>query len=230
MTEYIYVSLQDDDKIVSMSLDQNTGELSRLSEVSAVGGPSALTASPNGDVIYASLRNTNEIAIYKVDSTTGNLSATGKLSVGASPTYLCIDRRGKFLLAAYYQGRHVGVYKIQDDHSLVETPVQWLETDIGAHSINIDRSNRYAFVPHIARIQDNVLGPPPEELGPNVIYQFQFDQDNGTLSPNTPLKLEMEGFLGPRHYCYHPSLDIVYFSNEQGCSVSSYRLDEGSGT
>ena len=56
MTEYIYVSLQDDDKIVSMSLDQNTGELSRLSEVSAVGGPSALTASPNGDVIYASLR------------------------------------------------------------------------------------------------------------------------------------------------------------------------------
>ena len=230
MTEYIYVSLQDDDKIVSMSLDQNTGELSRLSEVSAVGGPSALTASPNGDVIYASLRNTNEIAIYKVDSTTGNLSVTGKLSVGASPTYLCIDRRGKFLLAAYYQGRHVGVYKIQDDHSLVETPIQWLETDIGAHSINIDRSNRYAFVPHIARIQDNVLGPPPEELGPNVIYQFQFDQDNGTLSPNTPLKLEMEGFLGPRHYCYHPSLDIVYFSNEQGCSVSSYRLDEGSGT
>ena len=96
MTEYIYVSLQDDDKIVSMSLDQNTGELSRLSEVSAVGGPSALTASPNGDVIYASLRNTNEIAIYKVDSTTGNLSVTGKLSVGESPTYLCIDRRGKY--------------------------------------------------------------------------------------------------------------------------------------
>ena len=230
MTEYIYVSLQDDDKIVTLALDHTDGGLSRLSEVSAIGGPSALTASLEGDVIYASLRNSNEIGIYKVDTTSGNLEDAGRLSVGASPTYLCIDRSGKFLLAAYYQGRHVGVYQIQDDYSLGETPVQWLETDIGAHSINIDRSNRYAFVPHIARIQDNVLGPPPQDLGPNVIYQFKFDQENGLLSPNTPLKLEMDGFLGPRHYCYHPSLDIVYFSNEQGCSVSSYTLDAVSGT
>ena len=230
MTEYIYVSLQDDDKIVTLALDHTDGGLSRLSEVSAIGGPSALTASLEGDVIYASLRNSNEIGIYKVNTTSGNLEDAGRLSVGASPTYLCIDRSGKFLLAAYYQGRHVGVYQIQDDNSLGETPVQWLETDIGAHSINIDRSNRYAFVPHIARIQDNVLGPPPQDLGPNVIYQFKFDQENGLLSPNTPLKLEMDGFLGPRHYCYHPSLDIVYFSNEQGCSVSSYTLDAVSGT
>ena len=230
MTEYIYVSQQDDDKIVTLALDHTDGGLSRLSEVSAIGGPSALTASLEGDVIYASLRNSNEIGIYKVNTTSGNLEDAGRLSVGASPTYLCIDRSGKFLLAAYYQGRHVGVYQIQDDNSLGETPVQWLETDIGAHSINIDRSNRYAFVPHIARIQDNVLGPPPQDLGPNVIYQFKFDQENGLLSPNTPLKLEMDGFLGPRHYCYHPSLDIVYFSNEQGCSVSSYTLDAVSGT
>ena len=122
------------------------------------------------------------------------------------------------------------MHEIQTDHSLKDTPVQWLETDVGAHSINVDRSNRYAFVPHIARIQDNVLGPPPEDLGPNVIYQFKFDPDSGQLSPNTPLRLDADGFLGPRHYCYHPSLEIVYFSNEQGCSVSSYQLDPESGT
>ena len=32
--------------------------------------------------------------------------------------------------------------------------------------------------------------------------------------------------IGPRHLTYHPSLDIVYFSNEQGCSVSSYTIRE----
>ncbi|MCH2504907.1 MAG: lactonase family protein [Dehalococcoidia bacterium] len=180
--------------------------------------------------MYASLRNSNEIASFSVDSNTGSLRNIGKISVEASPTYLCTDRRGKFLLAAYYQGRHVGVHQIQTDHSLKDTPVQWLETDIGAHSINVDRSNRYAFVPHIARIQDNVLGPPPEDLGPNVIYQFKFDPDSGKLSPNTPLRLDSDGFLGPRHYCYHPSLDIVYFSNEQGCSVTAYRFDRTAGT
>src|SRR5207302_11264380 len=32
-----------------------------------------------------------------------------------------------------------------------------------------------------------------------------------------------------RHYIHHPSLDIVYFSNEQGCSVTAYRLDPATG-
>jgi 6-phosphogluconolactonase len=41
--------------------------------------------------------------------------------------------------------------------------------------------------------------------------------------------VELAERLGPRHYCFHPSLDIAYFSNEQGCSVTSYRLDRGTG-
>ena len=36
--------------------------------------------------------------------------------------------------------------------------------------------------------------------------------------------------LGPRHFCFHPRLDILYFSDEQGCSVTAYRLDTSSGT
>lgn len=230
MDQFVYVSLQDDDKILIFALDAVTGGLSLKSEILAVGGPSALATNHQGNVIYASLRNSNEIASFRVNGDTGGLTSIGVVSVDAAPTYLCVDRNGRFLLSAYYQGRHVGVHAIQTDNSLREKPIQWLETDIGAHSINVDRSNRYAYVPHIARIQDNVLGPPPEDLGPNVIYQFKFDQENGQLTPNTPLKLEPDGFLGPRHYCYHPSLDIVYFSNEQGCSVSSYQLDSELGT
>jgi 6-phosphogluconolactonase len=44
------------------------------------------------------------------------------------------------------------------------------------------------------------------------------------------LRVEQSERLGPRHYCFHPSLDLVYFSNEQGCSVSAYRLDGATGT
>ena len=35
---------------------------------------------------------------------------------------------------------------------------------------------------------------------------------------------------GPRQACFHPSLDILYFTDEQGCSVTAYRLDTGAGT
>ena len=70
-----------------------------------------------------------------------------------------------------------------------------------------------------------MLEPPKNIPGPNVIYQFRFDAEAGRLTPNDPLRVEMNGFLGPRHYCYHPSLDVVYFSDEQGSSVTAYNMD-----
>ena len=85
-------------------------------------------------------------------------------------------------------------------------------------------------MPHIARLFDNVLEPVKDELGPNVIYQFRFDENTGHLTPNSPLKVEQDGNLGPRYYCFHPTRDIVYFSDEQGCSVTAYHMDSSAGT
>ena len=42
------------------------------------------------------------------------------------------------------------------------------------------------------------------------------------MTPTTP--------EGPRHLCFHPNLDVVYSSNEQGCSVTAYNLDANQGT
>ena len=36
--------------------------------------------------------------------------------------------------------------------------------------------------------------------------------------------------LGPRHFCFHPTKDILYCSNEQGGSVSAYHFDPSAGT
>ena len=124
----------------------------------------------------------------------------------------------------------MAVHPIGDDGAIGAPPIEWLSTAVGAHAIQTDRSNRFAFVPHIARLNDNVLEPPRDAPGPNVIYQFRFDENTGRLMPNTPLQLEMGGNLGPRHFCFHPSQDIVYFSDEQGCSVTGYRLDTSAGT
>jgi 6-phosphogluconolactonase len=60
--------------------------------------------------------------------------------------------------------------------------------------------------------------------------QFRFDPQTGRLTPNSPLRVEQPERLGPRHYCFHATLDLVYFSNEQGCSVAAYRLDRATGT
>jgi 6-phosphogluconolactonase len=82
-----------------------------------------------------------------------------------------------------------------------------------------ESTNRFAFVPHIAN------GP-----APNTIYQFRFDENTGRLTPNTPPQAFPGEGAGPRHFCFHPTKNVVYFSNEQGCSVSAYNLDTDKGT
>ena len=122
------------------------------------------------------------------------------------------------------------MYRLGADGAVGAPSLGWLATATGAHAIATDRSNRFAFVPHIARLNDNVLEPPKNNPGPNVIFQFKYDAQPGSLAPNSPLRVEQTETLGPRHYCFHPNLDLVYFSNEQGCSVSAYRLDNATGT
>ncbi len=226
----MYVALQDDDKILILDMDENTGALEPKGEVPVAGGPSALALSPNRRNLYVGHRNTNQLSSYGIDQDTGALTLLGTIPLEESPTYLSTDRRGRFLLSSHYQGARVGVHAIGDDGAVSLPPVEWITTDNGAHSILVDRSNRYAFVPHIARISDNVMQPPGDALGPNVIYQFKFDEETGKLTPNSPAIIELTEFLGPRHYCFHPSKDIVYFSDEQGCSVSGYTMDPDTGT
>jgi 6-phosphogluconolactonase len=119
---------------------------------------------------------------------------------------------------------------LKADGDVGAPPVERQITANGAHAIVTDPSNNFAFVPHIARLNDNVMEPPKDNPGPNFIAQFRFDAHSGRLSPNAPFRVEPPAGLGPRHYCFHPRGDLVYFSNEQGCSVTVYSLDRAAGT
>src|SRR4030095_11070269 len=48
--------------------------------------------------------------------------------------------------------------------------------------------------------------------------------------PHPPAGAAPPAPLPPRHYCFHPTCPVVYFSNEQGCSVTAYRLDPATGS
>ena len=230
MPDMLYVGLQDDDKIAVFALDANNGKLTRRADVAAAGGPSVAAISPDCKTLYVGYRGRPAIASYRIDPATGGLSLLGSAAQADAPTFLSPDRTGRYMLGAYYQGGYVAVYPIAADGTIGTNAVDKQETAVGAHAIATDPSNRFAFVPHIARIQDNVLEPPKNNPGPNVIMQYRFDAETGRLSPNTPDRVEQQNLVGPRHYIHHPSLDLVYFSNEQGCSVTAYRLDRANGT
>jgi 6-phosphogluconolactonase len=225
MPHYVYVAAQDDNKVGIYTMDGDTGALSHQSDAAMPGGPSLLAISPDKRTLYVSHREALSLSSHRIDHATGGLTRTGSVSVEDWPAFLSTDRTGRHLLVAFYGGARAGVYPVGADGELGGQATESLSTADGAHAILTDRSNRFAYVPHIAYIQDNVLEPPKNILGPNVIYQFRFNAETGRLTPNDPLVLEMGGFLGPRHYTYHPSLDVVYFSDEQGSSVTAYNMD-----
>lgn len=218
MPYIMYVTLQGDDKILKFTMHPDTGQLTPQGSTEVPGGPAPLAIDPARRFLYVGRRGACEVSSYRIAPQTGDLTLLGTVGLETDPCFMATDRSGRFLLSAYYEGQTAAVHPIGDDGVAAGPPIEWRHTARGAHSLQTDPTNRYAFVPHIAG------------RGPNEIRQFTFDADTGRLTPNTPPAVQPEQPDGPRHFCFHPHRDILYFSNEQGCSVTAYHLDPATGT
>jgi 6-phosphogluconolactonase len=103
MPYYMYVSLQDDDKIRVFTMDAEAGQLTPKGDVPVSGGPSPLTMSPDRMILYVGHRNVPAISSFRIDPDIGGLTQSGTVSPEAPPTFLSTDRKGRFLRSAYYQ-------------------------------------------------------------------------------------------------------------------------------
>jgi 6-phosphogluconolactonase len=215
MPYYVYIPIADEDKLSIWSLDPHTGGLQLREDVRLAGGPSPLAVDPAQRTLYVGLRASHQLASLRIDQKTGSLSALGAIPLESDPCYISVDHSGRYLLSAYYRAGLVGVHGIGEDGVVRAPPVVWRATMPKAHCIHTDRSNRYAYLPHVGES--------------NRILQYLFDADSGRLTPNDPPMVVPEAGQGPRHYCYHPTLDCVYFDNEQASSVTAYHLDPATG-
>ena len=222
MAYYMYVSIQEEDRIAIFSMTPKTGKLKHLGDAELKGRPAPLAIDPDRKYLFAGRRKADDFGMtsFSIDRKTGGLSPIGSIPLQGDPVHMSTDKTGKFLLSAYYYQKTAAVHSIGDDGALADPPVVWRETDIGAHYIQTDPANRYAFVPHIAE---------GAMTGANAIFQFRFDEKTGTLTPLSPTRTNPREPDGPRHMCFHPEKDIVYSSNEQGNSVTVYTYESNKG-
>ena len=215
MPYHVYINIAAEKKLRIYAMDPTSGSLTHQEDVGLNGGPGPLAVDPQRKYLYLGLRSTRELVSFAIDRRTGKVGQTGSVSLDADTCYISTDRSGRFLLSAYYGAGKVTVHPIDADGALRRSELQSVATAEHAHCVMTDASNRYVLVPHT--------------VPTNAIYQFLFDADTGKLSPNAVPKAVPPRPDGPRHYCYHPSLDVVYASNEQGCSVTAYRFDRSTG-
>src|SRR6185437_4063714 len=141
----LYVGLQDDDKIAAFGMDGDSGQLTPQAERPVAGGPSGLAISPDQRTLYLGHRVQQAISSLPIDPGSGKLTLQGTVAAPHAPTFLATDRTGRFLLSAYYQGARAAVHPLAADGSVGAAPVEELATAIGAHAIQTDPSNRFAF-------------------------------------------------------------------------------------
>jgi 6-phosphogluconolactonase (cycloisomerase 2 family)/endonuclease/exonuclease/phosphatase family metal-dependent hydrolase/dienelactone hydrolase len=206
---YLYCSAAQDQALVVLRLDPQSGALTEVSRLATPGEPGGLATSPDGRFLFAAMRSTGKLASFRIDDANGSLTAINEVAAGADPAQISIDKTGQYLLTAYYVAAKVSVHRIAEDGTLSDQPVQELPTDKNAHAIVPDPTNHFVFVPH---------------TGPNAIFQFAWNAETGMLTPHSQAKLMRPENTGPRHLAWHPTKSIAYIDNEQGSSVTAYSL------
>jgi len=219
MAYHVYVTVSGEGRIARYSMDGATAALTHAGDHAAAGRPAPVAITPDRRFMYVARRDDLLISSYAIDPASGALSELGSIPTETDPCHMSTDRSGRWLLSAHYLGETAAVHRIGEDGCAQQPAVEWRHTGRGAHCFQTDPSNRFAFVPHIEG-----------NGGLNAILQFRFDAASGRLAPNAPPAVKPAGLDGPRHYCFHPSRDVVYVSNEQGCSVSVYDFGREAGT
>lgn len=219
MIWHVYVTISGEGRIARLAMNPATAELTNVEDIPAPGRPAPIAVSPDGTFLHVGRRDDLKLESFRRDPGTGGLTSIGEVPVENDPCYMGMDRSGRYLLSAYYIGERAAVHGVDAAGALAHPPIEWRHTGRGSHYFDTDRGNRFAFVPHI---HGNGAA--------NAIFQFRFDAENGRLTPNDPDRVAPGGDHGPRHFCWHPTRDLIYASDEQGCSVTTYAFDPESGT
>jgi 6-phosphogluconolactonase len=214
MKYHVYVSNSLSNYFSKFVMEEGT--LTKEADIQLGDAPGTVATTADGRLMFVCLRSAKQLESFSVDRTSGQLSSIAKVDLHDGPAYVKTDNTDHFLLSAYYRAGQISVHGIAADGSLSKEPMQLITTDEHAHSIQMDRSNQFAFVPHTNPV--------------NAIYQFRFDAKTGQLTANEPREIQPDTPEGPRHFAFHPTKDLLYSINENGSTVSAHTFYPEAGT
>ncbi len=218
--------------IYRLELDPKTGKLSGPTLAAETPSPSFLAIDPTGKSLYAvgeltefQGKQTGSVAAFQLDAKTGELTPINRRSSGgAGPCHVFVDSKGRAVLVANYGGGSVASLPIGDDGSLGDpaSVIQHHGSSANprrqegphAHSINLDKQNRFAVA---------------ADLGLDKLLIYRFDPESARLTPNDPPSAAITPGSGPRHFAFHPDGRHAYVINELSSTVTAFSYDPESG-
>ena len=108
----------------------------------------------------------------------------------------------------------VSVNAVGSDGRVAAEPLQVIPVGRNAHSIRVDESNKFVYVP---------------TLGSDQIFQFTFDAKTGRLTSNTPAVFLMKPIDGSAPLRHSSDNKFVYVLSELLATVTTFSLDGKTG-
>lgn len=212
---YVYVSMAPEQRIQIYRLDSKSGSLTAIESIAVDGAPGCLSTDPSRRYLFASLRTTSQLASFQIDQASGKLRllSTAPLPTGENAAFVTTDHTGRWLFSASYLAGTVVVHRVRDDGTIESPSIETIKTAKTAHCVAIDRSNKLVLVPHVAS---------------NRIYQFHLNEQTGKLAEAGTVAGGVDK-TGPRHIAFHPNQKFAYTSDEQGSSITAYKVDLNAG-
>src|SRR5579862_5147450 len=211
---FVYVSNADDGDISTYRM-LDSGELQPGARVKAASIVMPMAVSPDRRFLYAASRSKPyRVHVYTIDRGSGELTPFSSSPLAESFPYISLDRTGRFLLGASYGGNVISVNAVESDGRVAIEPLQVIPVGRNAHSIRVDGSNRFVYVP---------------TLGSDQVFMFAFDAKTGRLSSNTPAIYLAKPVTGPRHFITSGDNRFLYLLSEMAGTVTSLAIDAKSG-
>ncbi len=210
---YVYISNAEDGTIGTYTMATD-GTLTPGARVEVQKLVMPMCVSPDKRYLYAAARTKPfTVFTYAIDPKAGTLKLLSKAPLAESFPYISTDKTGRYLFGAGYGANLVSVNAIAKDGKISD-PLQVIPTARNAHSIRIDNTNRFVFVPH---------------LGSDEVFQFVFNHKTGKLTANTPPVLLMKAKTGPRHIIISADNKFAYLLSEMVGTITTLALDQKTG-
>jgi len=219
----------EDSGVYVYTLDEATGQLTRVDEVAGLKNPTFLNVDLDQHKLYAISETLSEegakigeIVAFTVDSTTGALKLINrKNSVQSTTCHIQRDSEGKFLTVTSYHGGMIGLISIEQDGSLGEL------LDVKQHVGHSVHPNQDRPHPHSSFFSPDGKYLFVQDLGLDIIQAYSIDSDKQQLIKKGTTHLHPGA--GPRHLTFHPHGTYAFVINELDSSITSFTYDAENG-
>lgn len=214
--QYVYVSAKGDKTLDIYQFNSANGKLKLKTKLALKGAPGNSVISPDQKYLYVSVQSgtkkSRETAIETLEILEdGSLKSVGYGKTPQFCGFLAIDSKGQYLFSSHYGEGKISSYKIENGIYKGQV-LDDLKTDDRAHSIRLDRTDSFVFVPHTS---------------PNKVYQFEFKNKKLTKigQAYTDGPQNDQRYHEPRHFVFHPTKNFIFTSNERGGGLSHWTYD-----